>query len=156
MVVRKIISSIFTWNALQNMYSEAQLFNTHSFGTDSLPSEYWITEDDRRIACGGDVMRFRRHGLRSRTAYTLQLLFPSNHGKVLPHFLYGLLQSYSVLHSCLPCLQSFSFSLWQVDAFEFDKWLPGTFHMLTLSLSRWQMNRKRTTWPANEWRNAGC
>ena len=26
--------------------SEAQLFNTHSFGTDSLPSEYWITEDD--------------------------------------------------------------------------------------------------------------
>ena len=29
-----------------NMYSEAQLFNTHSFGTDSLPSEYWITEDD--------------------------------------------------------------------------------------------------------------
>ena len=29
-------------------------------------------------------------------------------------------------------------------------------HMLTLSLSRWQMNRKRTTWPANEWRNARC
>ena len=28
------------------MYSEAQLFNTYSFGTDRLPSEYWITEDD--------------------------------------------------------------------------------------------------------------
>ncbi len=35
----------YNWNSLQNAYSEAQLINTHSFGTDSLPSEYWITED---------------------------------------------------------------------------------------------------------------
>ena len=110
LVVRKIISYIFTWNALlQNMYSEAQLFNTHSFGTDSLPSEYWITEDDS-VWWWCEVMRFRRHGLRSRTAYTLRLLFPGNHGKVLSHFLYGLLQqSYSVLHSCLPSSPIFFF-----------------------------------------------
>ena len=108
LVVRKIISYIFTWNALPNMYSEAQLFNTHSFGTDSLPSEYWITEDDS-VWWWCEVMRFRRHGLRSRMAYTLRLLFPSNHGKVLSHFLYGLLQSYSVLHSCLPSSPIFFF-----------------------------------------------
>ena len=39
--------------------------------------------------------------VRSRTAYGPRLLFRSNHGKVLSHFLYGLLRSYSVLHSCL-------------------------------------------------------
>ena len=41
-----IISYIFTWNSLQNTYSEAQLIITDSFGTDRSQSEHWITADD--------------------------------------------------------------------------------------------------------------
>ena len=118
----------------EHVHSEAQLFNTHSFGTDSLPSEYWITEDDS-VWWWCEVMRFRRNGLRSRTAYTLRLLFPSNHGKVLSNFLYGLLQSYSVLHSCLPSSPIFLFSLWLVDAF--DKWLHATCSHFHYHGDRW-------------------
>ena len=114
---------------VHNMYSEAQLFNTLSFGTDSLPSEYWITEDDS-VWWWCEVMRFRRHGLRSRMAYALRLLFPSNHGKVLSNFLYGLLQqSYSACHR----LQSFSF--WLVDAF--DKWPHATSSHFHYHGDRW-------------------
>ena len=118
-----IISYIFTWNSLQNTYSEAQVINTHSFGTDCLPSEYWITEDDSvgpgpGCWCDGDALR--RHGLRSQ---------PRKRDLPLSLWLAPIVFRTAFLPAIVSNL--FLFPLWQVDAF--DKWPHADTFTITVT-----------------------
>ena len=141
LVVRKIISYIFTWNALQNMYSEAQLFNTHSFGTDSLPSEYWITEDDSVWCTGGDVRWCAFDGTACDRARPTRCgcCSQATTEKCSPTFSMACSNN-RIPYCILACHRLQSFSLWLVDAF--DKWPHATSSHFHYHGDRWTGNEQ--------------
>ena len=128
-----IISYIFTWNSLQNAYSEAQVINTHSFGTDCLPSEYWITEDDSVGPgpgcwwwCASTARPALAHGLHIAAVVPKQ---PRKRALPLSLWLAPIVSRTAFLPAIVSNL--FLFPLWQVDAF--DKWPHA--HTFTITVT---------------------